>query len=115
MRCFNPEERREMRAKLLAKFGPYCQICLRQGKSAKDAFIRLDLMENDLSFSFDHILALADGGENVLSNMHPAHIVCNSRKGSISGGSRRMDKESRKRSNKPKVSGNRLAYSSVSA
>lgn len=113
MRCFNSRVRREMRAFLLHKYGDFCQICLESGKPALAAKIRLDIERDDLSFSFDHIIPLADGGLNELDNMWPAHVVCNERKGSKSGGSRRMDRESRQASNVI-MNGARLAYSSVS-
>jgi 5-methylcytosine-specific restriction endonuclease McrA len=34
-----------------------------------------------LRASFDHIVPLVKGGPHVLSNLQPAHVACNSRKG----------------------------------
>jgi 5-methylcytosine-specific restriction endonuclease McrA len=75
-----------MKARLIRKYGPHCQICVRQGK--QDTKINMDALWQDDSFSFDHIVALADGGLNEEVNIWPTHIACNERKGSIRDGGR---------------------------
>jgi 5-methylcytosine-specific restriction endonuclease McrA len=76
MRAFSSQERRKIRARLIEKFGLTCQLC----------FTSIDLNEigsrNPKAFSIDHIIALADGGENRFENFHPTHAGCNNRKGS---------------------------------
>jgi 5-methylcytosine-specific restriction endonuclease McrA len=81
MRAFSSEQRRKIRAALIAKYGANCQICIQKGKSKKAA-IDLSTTREDNSFSIDHIVALADGGINKPSNMWPTHIACNEMKGS---------------------------------
>lgn len=112
MRAFDSNERRIMRRTLIIKYGAFCQICKAKKLPAAQQKINMDVPGTDLSFSFDHIVALADGGKNEISNMWPTHIVCNERKGSVSKGSRRLDREARRAVNRP--SAVRLAYSSVS-
>jgi 5-methylcytosine-specific restriction endonuclease McrA len=115
MRAFSVPQRRAIRADLFLKFGPYCQICLAQGKSKEAAKIDMGSVFEDDSFSVDHVVALADGGTNTPDNFHPTHIACNERKGS-------KKVPGRVRSNrKPKAqregfndSGVRLAYTSSS-
>lgn len=109
MRQYNPAQRRMIKAELLRKYGAICQVCLRNGKDKQAARIDLYLIDHDMAFSIDHIIALADGGENVPSNMWPAHMLCNERKGS----------EARKRQNASRqtvsyVTPVRLAYTSSS-
>jgi 5-methylcytosine-specific restriction endonuclease McrA len=106
MRCFSTHERRKMRIALLKKYGAVCQLC--NPDSTKNSRIDLTLdTHHPRAFSIDHIIALADGGTNTLDNMWPAHRQCNTRKGSVSGGSSKR--------NPVNINGNRLAYSSVSA
>jgi len=113
MRAFNSHERRAIRAQLLEKYGLYCQICLLQGKNKEKAIISLASTYDDDSFSIDHIVALADGGTNTVDNMHPTHIACNERKGSLAKGGRvRTNRRPRTQQESVKhVTGVRLAYS----
>lgn len=106
MRCFTSHQRRQMRQFLINKYGPYCQICKEKGLNRKIQRIHLEVERTKFSFSFDHIIALADGGENHIDNMQPTHIRCNELKGSISYGS----------SKEPGISNSpKLIYSSVSS
>lgn len=83
MRAFTSIERRAIRAELLDKYGPYCQICINLGSTQHVAEIDFSQQRNEKkAFSIDHIIALADGGSNTIDNMWPAHAGCNSRKGS---------------------------------
>lgn len=111
MRAFTSQQRREIRAMLIAKYGTKCQICLSKGRNAQ---INMHVERDDRSFSIDHIVALADGGLNEPSNMWPTHILCNEIKGSVSGGSRPRTNRQPRRQNVTQVTGARLAYSSSS-
>jgi 5-methylcytosine-specific restriction endonuclease McrA len=103
MRAFSTQERRVIRAKLLKKYGSYCQICLSKGRSRDVAAIDMSTRMADNSFSVDHVLALADGGSNTIDNMMPTHRLCNNKKGSKVG-----------RHGVSAVTGPRLAYTSSS-
>jgi 5-methylcytosine-specific restriction endonuclease McrA len=108
IRRFSVTQRRAMRAALIEKYGAVCQICKEEGKNETQCAIELNAeMNSDLGFSFDHIVALADGGRNHISNMWPAHRACNTRKGSKSGGTPRKYRRD--------SASTRLAYTSVSA
>ena len=59
---------------------PICPLCGR--------FIRInshmakhEKQSNDMSFTWDHIMPKSLGGANDLSNMQPAHKICNKHKG----------------------------------
>ena len=59
---------------VLKKTGGLCGIC---GKE-----IDLSLKHpNPLCFSYDHIMPISKGGNNLLENIQPAHLSCNSSKG----------------------------------
>ena len=108
MRCFTSHQRREMRAFLIEKYGEVCQLCKLAGKSKSACAIDMEANTNHdkRSFSIDHIVPLADGGENHIDNMWPSHKGCNTLKGSKAGGTPRKYRSNNR---------NRLAYTSVSA
>jgi 5-methylcytosine-specific restriction endonuclease McrA len=98
MRAFTSVQRREIRAKLLEEYGPYCQICLQLGASRTLAEIDFTQQNRQpLAFSIDHIIALADGGTNTIDNMWPAHASCNRRKGSDYDRNRKLTSAGRMR------------------
>lgn len=101
-----------MRAELIDKYGPYCQICITiHGTTKREAEIDFSqTRRGSKGFSFDHIIALADGGENHIDNMWPAHIACNERKGSEADHALHKRRKPYSRSH----SGPRLAYTSSS-
>ncbi len=63
------------REEVMKKTGGLCGIC------GKPIDLSLVLPKTDM-FSFDHIIALANGGNDLLENIQPAHFGCNARKGS---------------------------------
>lgn len=67
---------------LLKKYGPICQICIEWKRTGKVTVIDLSVENGPLSYSADHIVALADGGKDCKENMQPAHRICNEVKGS---------------------------------
>jgi 5-methylcytosine-specific restriction endonuclease McrA len=106
MRAFTSHERREIRARLIKKYGTACQICSKA--------INMSTVREDNSFSIDHIVALADGGTNTEDNMWPTHVACNELKGSnkVAG---RVRTNRQPRTERVTYSTNsRLAYSSSS-
>jgi|SRR3954470_4396938 len=116
MRQFTSHQRREIRSKLIEKYGAFCQICIQEHMSPIVAQIDMDSRYEDNSFSIDHIIPLNDGGPNVFENMQPTHIACNERKGSANGGGH-VRSNRKPRTARPVVTqltGNRLAYSSSS-
>lgn len=56
---------------VIARYGMICQICF------------VVIVMND--FSIDHIVPIARGGLHTTDNLQPAHMVCNSRKGTRIG------------------------------
>jgi hypothetical protein len=113
---------RQLRKYLLDKYGPVCQICIALKRTGKVTRIDLDSINGPMSYSVDHILALADGGEDTRENKQPAHRLCNSVKGSskdnrlhrmpVLPGSRRYSENKILRQTSKPV---RLAYSSQSS
>lgn len=81
MRTFTARVRREFRAKLIEKYGPYCQLCLLDGHDLDVALIDLEVFNEPMSWSIDHIIPMSRGGRNVLENMQPAHKQCNTARG----------------------------------
>jgi 5-methylcytosine-specific restriction endonuclease McrA len=73
---------RVVRNKLIKKYGPVCQICIRWKRTGRVTIIDLTVDNGPLSYSVDHIIARADGGSNGLKNKQPAHRICNEVKGS---------------------------------
>lgn len=77
MREFFAWERREFRRLLILEYGPYCQLCLAEGKSKQAAKIDLEVPGKARSWSIDHIVAMSKGGRNEFENMWPSHMSCN--------------------------------------
>lgn len=84
MRQINSRVRREIKAWLLNKYGPYCQICKRNGLSDNDARIDMEIGRAPKKWSVDHVIAYSRGGANTRENMEPAHQQCNRDKGDSS-------------------------------
>lgn len=59
---------------IMQKTGGVCGIC---GEPI-DLAIKFPLADR---FSFDHIIALSNGGNDLIENIQPAHFGCNARKG----------------------------------
>jgi len=56
------------------KYNWLCQICYKK--------IKKNLKwPNPMSISIDHIIPLAKGGNHILNNVQPAHLICNISKG----------------------------------
>ena len=81
MRSFSSKIRREIKAKLIDKYGPYCQLCILAGRTKKKARINLEIPNERNSWSVDHIIPVSRGGRNIISNMWPAHKGCNNARG----------------------------------
>jgi 5-methylcytosine-specific restriction endonuclease McrA len=74
--------RERIRAHLLERWGPYCYLCLLNGRSVEEARIDLTLKHPDpMSFTRDHIIPRARGGNNHVNNQRPAHNLCNQQRG----------------------------------
>ena len=50
---------------------PLCYLCGKPIKRVRD-------------LSQDHVVSLSNGGQTIDSNILPAHVICNNRKGSMS-------------------------------
>jgi 5-methylcytosine-specific restriction endonuclease McrA len=81
MRQIPSRIRREIKAWLLKKYGPYCQICIANGLSKKEAEIDMEIGRAPKKWSVDHIIPYSKGGSNRRENMQPAHQQCNHAKG----------------------------------
>lgn len=108
---------RKLRNYLINKYGPVCQICVAFKRTGKVTLIDLTIENGPLSYSVDHVIALADGGSDTRDNKQPAHRLCNSVKGSKADNRlHTMPKMPRSNIKRKRHTsrGPRLAYSSVS-
>jgi len=59
---------------VLEKYGKVCHIC------SNEIDLSLD-RRNPMGFQVDHVLPLAKGGEDKITNVKPSHARCNQQKG----------------------------------
>lgn len=106
LRQLSSSERRVIRNAVIARHGAVCYICL------VDIDMSLTQHNGDrMAFTIDHFVAIADGGENTIENMRPAHALCNEKKGSLKAKGKGITRKPRSVSY---VTGPRLAYTSSS-
>ena len=65
---------------VLLKYGKDCHICLTP--IDLKASRRIGVGEWFLGLHIDHLVAIANGGADTLSNVRPSHAICNLKKGS---------------------------------
>lgn len=70
------------RAQILARWGPYCWICVLNGRGLWRSRINLRLRwPHPRCFTRDHVIPRARGGTDAIENLRGAHHECNSKRG----------------------------------
>lgn len=70
------------RQEILALWGPYCWLCVLDGKGLWRSRINLRLKwPHPRCFTRDHVVPRALGGSEHISNLRAAHHHCNAKRG----------------------------------